>query len=75
MNFNSAQTRNQDSVFVRDSNQVLLNARLAYHKRSYFPEFEKLACLFLCGIHILVGRQEGTPKRGSTRVDERIILK
>ena len=42
MNFKTAQSQNQDSVFVRDSNQVLLNKRLAYHKMSCFPEFENL---------------------------------
>ena len=47
MNFNAAQTQNQDNVSVRDSNQVLLNARLAYHKRFYFLEFEKLAYFYV----------------------------
>lgn len=73
MNFNAAQTQNQDSVFVRDSKQVLLSERLAYHKVLFSWIWK--ACLFLCGIHILVGRHEGTRKHGSTRVDERIILK
>ena len=47
MNFKTAQTQNQGSVFVRDSNQVLLNARLAYHKSLYFPEFENLAYFYV----------------------------
>jgi hypothetical protein len=47
MDFNTTQTQTQNRVFVQDSNPVLRNARLSYHKRSYFPEFEKLAYFYM----------------------------
>lgn len=46
MNFKTAQTQNQDSVFFQGSNQVRLNARSAYHQRYYYPELEQLSYFY-----------------------------
>jgi hypothetical protein len=45
MNFKTAQTQNQDSVFFQGSNHRL-NARSAYHQRYYYPELEQLSYFY-----------------------------